>query len=112
MKLYTDYKGRWAGTQADAIIFDVFEKVEVPTDKPSLLEFLNKHHVGRDEFRINARVEDDKEMPPPVKTHPMSCSSNPNLWDVHDAILNCDRKNLGPALGSIISRLYDEMEEV
>jgi hypothetical protein len=48
---------------------------------------------------------------PPVKTHPLSCSANPNLWDVKDAVLNCDRKHLATALGAIISRLYDEVEE-
>jgi len=46
MKLYTDNQGRWAGTQADAKKFGEFEQVEVPTDKPTLLEFLNAHKVG------------------------------------------------------------------
>ena len=29
-----------------------------------------------------------------------------------DVVLNCDRKHLGMALGAIISRLHDELEEV
>ena len=111
MKLYTDNKGRWAGTQADAKQLGAFEQIEVPTDKPNLLEFLNKHSVGGDGFRVDALVDDDWEMPP-VKTHPQSCSANPNLWDVQDAVLNCDRKHLAAALGAIISRLHDEMEDV
>ena len=45
MKLYTDNQGRWAGTQADAKKFGEFEQVEVPTDKPTLLEFINDHKV-------------------------------------------------------------------
>lgn len=110
MKLYTNNKGQWAGTQADAKQLGAFEQVEVPTDKPSLLEFLNKHSVGGDEFRVDALIDDDWKMPP-AKTHPLSCSANPNLWDVRDAVLNCDRKHLGAALGAIISRLYDEVEE-
>lgn len=110
MKLYTNNKGQWAGTQADAKQLGDFEQIEVPTDKPSLLEFLNKHHVGGNEFRIDALVDDSWKMPP-AKTHPQSCSANPNLWDVQDAVLNCDRKHLAAALGAIISRLHDEAEE-
>lgn len=109
MRLYTDNNGRWAGTQADAKEFGKFDQVEVPTDKPNLLEFLNKHSVGGDGFRIDALVDDDWEMPP-AKTHPQSCSANPNVYDVKDAVLNCDRKHLGTALAAIITRLYDEVE--
>ena len=110
MRLYTDSKGAWAGTQSDAKQFGAFEQVEVPTDKPTLLEFLNKHSVGGDGFRIDALVDDDWGMPA-AKTHPLSCSANPNVYDVRDAVLNCDRKDLAAALGAIISRLYDEVEE-
>ncbi len=45
MRLYTDNQGNWAGTQADAKKFGKFEQVEVPTDKPTLLEFLNDRRV-------------------------------------------------------------------
>lgn len=110
MRLYTDHKGNWAGTQADAKQFGEYEQVEVPTDKPTLLEFLNEHRVGGDGFRIDALVDDDWEMPP-AKTHPLSCSANPNIYDVRDAVLNCDRKDLGAALTAIISRLHDEVED-
>ena len=88
-----------------------WEQIEGPTDKPTWVEVLNKHSVGGDGFRVDALVDDDWEMPP-VKTHPLSCSANPNVFDVHDAVLNCDRKHLGSALAAIISRLYDEMEDV
>lgn len=51
MKLYQTTLGQWAGTQADARALKAthgvdFEQVEVPTDKPGLLEFLNRHQVG------------------------------------------------------------------
>ena len=109
MKLYTDNKGRWAGTQSDAKQFGAFEQVEVPTDKPNLLVFLNEQRVG------DVNLEDigtDREVPLlPIKTHPLSCSANPNVFDVRDAVLNCDRKHLGSALAAIISRLHDEVEE-
>ena len=46
MKLYTDNRGTWVGTQADTKKKKyAFEQVDVPTDKPNLLEFLNKMQV-------------------------------------------------------------------
>tara|TARA_R110002126_G_scaffold15165_1_gene62406 strand:+ start:218 stop:547 length:330 start_codon:yes stop_codon:yes gene_type:complete len=48
MKLYTNSKGQWCGTQADAR--KQFRKdrreVEVPVDKAGLMAFLNDHRVG------------------------------------------------------------------
>lgn len=51
MKLYCTSLGQWAGTQADARLFKAthgvdFEQIDVPTDKPGLIEFLNRHEVG------------------------------------------------------------------
>ena len=114
MRLYTDNQGNWAGTQADAKQFGEYEHVDVPTDKPTLLEFLNKHSVGA---YVDAAVLDYVDAledfgPAPTKTHPLSCSANPNVYDVRDAVLNCDLKDLGAALAAIISRLHDEMEKV
>ena len=40
MKLYTNAKGQWVGTQAEAKTIGA-EQTEVPTDKPSLLAWLN-----------------------------------------------------------------------
>ena len=105
MRLYTNNEGGWAGTQSDAKQFGAFEQVEVPTDKPTLLEFLNEYQVGAADA-VSAQMEMVQQ-----KTHPMSRSANPNVYDVHDAVLNCDRKHLGSALAAIISRLQDELEE-
>ena len=108
MRLYTNNEGSWAGTQADAKVWGEFEQVEVPTDKATLLEFLNTHAVGGLEmFVASAQHLAD---PTTHKTHPQSCSANPNIYDVRDAVLNCDRSHLGTALASIISRLHDEMD--
>ena len=48
MKLYTNNQGAWAGTQADArkLFKNDMRIVDVPTDKPSLLAFLNDNQVG------------------------------------------------------------------
>lgn len=104
MRLYTNNEGGWAGTQADAKVWGKFEQVEVPTDKATLLEFLNTHAVG------DVAASRPLAHPTTQKTHPQSCSANPNINDVRDAVLNCDRSHLGTALASIISRLHDEMD--
>ena len=47
MRLYTDNKGNWRGTQADARKdLDQWDTTDVPTSKADLLEFLNVHKVG------------------------------------------------------------------
>ena len=48
MRLYKNSNGVWAGTQADARKYcgKVYSTVDVPTDKPSLLKFLNLNQVG------------------------------------------------------------------
>jgi len=106
MRLYTNNEGGWAGTQADAKVWGKFEQVEVPTDKATLLEFLNEYQVGAADV-VSAQMEVVQQ-----KTHPQSCSANPNYYDVRDAVLNCDRSQLGTTLAAIITRLHDEMEEI
>jgi len=51
MRLYVTPSGSWAGTQADARALAKSEgadwkEVDVPTDKPGLLTFLNENKVG------------------------------------------------------------------
>ena len=48
MRLYKNSNGVWAGTQADArkMCGKDYIEVDVPTDKPSLLRFLNANKVG------------------------------------------------------------------
>ena len=48
MKLYRNSNGVWAGTQADARKYcgKDYTTVDVPTDKPNLLGFLNINKVG------------------------------------------------------------------
>lgn len=48
MRLYTNNQGDWVGTQAEAKKHygKAMQCVEVPTDKSSLMEFLNIHKVG------------------------------------------------------------------
>ena len=47
MRLYTNWHGLWTGTQLDARHMEGgVHQFDVPTDKTSLLDFLNAHKVG------------------------------------------------------------------
>lgn len=48
MRLYKNSDGVWAGTQVDArrMCGKGYSEVDVPTDKPNLLKFLNLNKVG------------------------------------------------------------------
>ena len=48
MRLYKNSDGVWAGTQVDArrMCGKDYSEVDVPTDKPNLLKFLNLNKVG------------------------------------------------------------------
>ena len=102
MKLYVNDNGLWVGTQAEAKKIGA-KQYEVPTDKPSLIKFLNS-----EDCKIKSKVVET----PPVKSHPQSCSANPNVYDVKDAVLNCDFENLGQAISSIMTRLHDEHYQI
>lgn len=127
MRLYTNRHGSWVGTQADARkefgFKNEWREVDVPTDKPSLLYFLNTYKVGnqkaepivmKDE-RPHLVLGDDKP-----RTNLQSCSANRdvreaaslNQYDVTDVVLNCPKQHLSNALGAIISRLNDELGEI
>ena len=57
MKLYKNSEGVWAGTQADArkMCGKDYQTVDVPVDKPNLLQFLNLNQVGS--YTSNDKVE-------------------------------------------------------
>jgi len=60
MRLYSNSRGEWVGTQAETRKSKfTFEQVEVPTDKKGLLEFLNNQKLPVDE---PAQVDDDNKL--------------------------------------------------
>ena len=83
MRLYTNCKGAWAGTQADARkeFGKDWREVDVPTDKQSLLGFLNNFHsftgylmpdpIVMKDGRPHLNLGDDKP-----RTNLQSCSAN------------------------------------
>ncbi len=119
MRLYTNDKGAWAGTQADARrdFGKDWREVDVPTSKPDLLAFLNNYGVKQSD---DAVIEYNDVSSVPSKVHPQSCSANRdvreaaslNKYDVADVVLNCPKNHLASALAAIISRLNDQLGEV
>ena len=125
MKLYTNNKGSWVGTQADARkeFSKNWNEVDVPTDKPNLLKFLNDESVGGRPANIPQAIEKnnlDERIREIASAHPQSCSGNRevreaaalNQYDVKDVVLNCPKKHLGEALAAIIIRLHDMQGEM
>ena len=72
MRLYKTQVGRWSGTQADARTDGSFEQVDVPTDKPGLIAFLN----GRD-------CPEHAATPPQVE---QSATAEPMTEDAFEAL--------------------------
>ena len=114
MKLYTNNKGAWTGTLADAKrdYGKAIAMIEVPTSKEALMKWLNRSCViSQASVAVAgfiAKKDDAVDVIPPA---PRETTTTPNVWDVQNAVLLCDRKHLGHALASIISRLHDEMAE-
>ena len=113
MRLYTNWHGAWAGTQSDAKeIKGEVHQFDVPTDKPNLLSFLNQNSVGNTKDWAKTVTHIDERIREETK-HPLSCSATDlSAYDVRDVVLNCDKKHLGSALGSIVTRLHDMQEYV
>lgn len=94
MRLYTNNEGSWAGTQADAKVWGKFEQVEVPTDKATLLEFLNTHAVGG--------VATSRPLADPTTQNQISPIDELNLKEAF--------KNAG-LTREYLRRVYDKIEE-
>jgi len=125
MRLYTNNKGSWVGTQADARkeFGKNWNEVDVPTDKPNLLQFLNDESVGGRPANIPQAMEKndlDERIRKEAAAHPQSCSGNRdvrqdaalNRYDVRDVVLNCPKEYLGGALSAIVTRIYDMEDEL
>jgi len=107
MRLYTNRKGDWAGTQIDARKLGSFMEEYVPTSKAELLEFLNDHRV----YDTLYTALDCDEPSAPSEPRKLKGGS----WGEYNAIRNhletCDAKALNTALTIISGRLSDLLEE-
>lgn len=100
MKLYVNSLGEWVGTQAEAKKINAVQ-VEVPTDKPSLLNWLNnRHHV-----RVEPLIADA-----PVY---QSNLTKPHAWQtIRECAEQADLKDLGVALAVLMNRLDEAADNV
>tara|TARA_R100000544_G_scaffold35244_1_gene22498 strand:+ start:250 stop:573 length:324 start_codon:yes stop_codon:yes gene_type:complete len=90
MKLYTNNKGDWVGTQADARkqFRNEMRIIEVPVDKTNLMAFLNDNKVGS--FLVHEPpkpdVEPSAEILSPMATSWVSWASETlNRGDISEA---------------------------
>ena len=100
MKLYTNDNGEWFGTQALAKQRSYhWWPVEVPTDKPGLLEYLNNR--GKD------TVEETTQ---PTTTHTSNDKKHP--WQhVREMAEQASFRDLGVALAVVMNRLEEAAEK-
>ena len=67
MRLYANKKGEWVGTQSEAKKIGA-TMVEVPTDKPNLLKWLNEF-TGAIDVAAQEGTEQKKTIQKPLKAH-------------------------------------------
>jgi hypothetical protein len=99
MRLYTNDKGEWVGTQTDArrLFGKDWREVYVPTDKTSLIEFLNFFAVGDSHVKP---IDSDS-----VRTAVQSNSSNHPWQTIKECAEKASLKDLGVALSVVMNRL-------
>ncbi len=141
MKLYTNKKGEWAGTQADAnkkfgVRTGSYFQREVPTDKPSLLAFLNENKVGS--FDALGSKPADNQLSDMMGGNPLDSfpdaplkfkmshgpdgdvrlsrqnpDSHPHRWDtIRECAEKASFKDLGVALAVLMNRLDEVADQV
>lgn len=105
MKLYSNGLGKWAGTQADAKQFGEtylgIETIDVPTDKPSLLAFLNRHEVNNADRLDHGQLEPDKQSTPKTVV---------NGWDLKAAADTASLQDLQYVVYKYLMRIDDELD--
>jgi len=128
MRLYTNRKGGWAGTQADARKAwgkDWIEH-EVPTSKQELINFLNTNAVGGQHGVANAVVGNTVEnvdptvfsLAHPVHKEPLPVSMKPASQKAHawQTIRECAErasiKDLTVALAVYMNRVEELADNV
>jgi hypothetical protein len=103
MKLYTNDNGEWFGTQALAKQRSYhWWPVEVPTDKPSLIEWLN------------SRETQNPVEPPKVEASHTSNDKKHPWQSVREMAEQASLRDLGVALAVVMNRLEEaaEREEI
>ena len=103
MKLYTNRKGDWAGTQIDAKNWGGYICVDVPTIKPELLNFLNLYNVKESVHEPIGTVAPTRQ---PIAPR----MSNNDYNSVRTYLETCDAQELNRCLTIVCSRLHDFLD--
>jgi len=118
MKLYSNGLGVWVGTQAEAKQFDCGpETIDVPTDKPGLLQFLNSieaiaigtiDHARRIANAVdNADRHDHGQLEPEEQSTPKTVV---NGWDLKAAADTASLQDLQYVVYKYMMRIDDELD--
>ena len=100
MRLYMNKQGEWVGTQAEAKKIKA-DMVDVPTDKPNLLKWLNTFTLGP---TIDA-IADETEV---VKNSKPTKPHKYDFWDnIRDVAENCSLTDFNVALAVFMDRVHD-----
>lgn len=104
MRLYRTITGGWAGTQADA--GKGFVQVEVPTDKPGLLAFLNQRDAlqERDAVDLAKAVSAGAQLIEATNPKP---KEPPTLIDVEEFVQAADHAQLAVLAQNVIWRMKE-----
>jgi hypothetical protein len=123
MKLYRNTNGQWFGTQADAKAAGAdWQMVNVPTDKPNLLQWLNmgapfEHDLCDAEHQqdqpMRWQIERDADGGAHMTPAKQSNITKPHAWQtIRECAEKADLKDLGVALAVLMNRLDEAADNV
>jgi hypothetical protein len=108
MRLYTNRKGNWAGTQADAKKMGGFFCVDVPTIKPELLNFLNLYNVKETIYQpIETPSAPTRQPSEPAKPREIKQNSWDEFNTVKKHLETCNREAVFTIMNLAIQRYYE-----
>jgi hypothetical protein len=108
MKLYTNAKGQWVGTQAEAKTIGA-EMTDVPTDKPSLLAWLNNKTEAANALGLPVEPMPAAVVTERVTTHPQG---RPHPWTtIRECAEKASLKDLTVALAVYMNRIDEELSK-
>tara|TARA_R110001592_G_scaffold21676_1_gene87125 strand:- start:566 stop:925 length:360 start_codon:yes stop_codon:yes gene_type:complete len=110
MKLYTNNRGEWVGTQADARkqFGNEMRIIEVPVDKTNLMAFLNDNQVGS--FLVHDAPEPEVEPQSEASQPANKISANPNRYDLMDASDAASLQDLQTVMYRYLMRVDDALD--
>ena len=108
MRLYTNVKGQWVGTQAEVKKIDAWH-TDVPTDKPSLLAWLNHKAELTNSFGLPVEPVPAPVITERVTSHPQG---RPHPWmTIRECAEKASLKDLGHALAIYMNRVDELLDD-